>query len=182
VTIRFHATLPNIDVYGWNVYADFRIRINRAVFDDHALLKKTDPTLGWFVRNEWYRNTYYAVAQANTADWLPSLGCSAASSNCIRFNDSATYNMRALLVLAGRRLPTQATRPSSDRLAYVEDQNGDGGTLYVQVPARMSNVATSSPFNAPWNDRIVLVDWDSASPPNAAQVVSLTPLRVVTMP
>ena len=182
VTIRFHATLPNIDVYGWNVYADFRIRVNRAVFDDHALLKKTDPTLGWFVRNEWYRNTYYAVAQANTADWLPSLGCSAASSNCIRFNDSATYNMRALLVLAGRRLPTQATRPSSDRLAYVEDQNGDGGTLYVQVPARMSNVATSSPFNAPWNDRIVLVDWDSASPPNAAQVVSLTPLRVVTMP
>jgi hypothetical protein len=182
VTIRFHATLPNIDVYGWNVYADFRIRINRAVFDDHALLKKTDPTLGWFVRNEWYRNTYYAVAQANTADWLPSLGCSAASSNCIRFNDSATYNMRALLVLAGRRLPTQAARPSSDRLAYVEGQNGDGGTLYVQVPARMSNVATSSPFNAPWNDRIILVDWDSASPPNAGQVVSLTPLRVVTLP
>jgi hypothetical protein len=182
VTIRFRATLPNIDAYGWGTVADFRIRINRAVFDDHALLKKTDPTLGWFVRNEWYRNTYYAVAQANTADALPSLGCSAASSNCVRFNDSGTYNIRALLVLAGRWLPTQATRPSSDRLAYVEYQNGDTGTLYEQRPVRMSNVATSSPFYAPWNDRIILVDWDSASPPNAAQVVSLTPLRVVTLP
>lgn len=181
-TIRFRATLPNIDVNGWFTYADFRIRINRAVFDDHALLKKTDPTLGWFVRNEWYRNTYYAVAQANTADWLPSLGCSAASSNCVRFNDSGTYNIRALLVLAGRRLPTQAARPSSDRLAYVEYQNGDAGTLYEQRRVRMSNVATSSPFYAPWNDRGILVDWDSASPPNAAQVVSLTPLRVVTLP
>lgn len=182
VTIRFHATLPNIDANGWDTYADFRIRINRAVFDDHALLKKDDATLGWFVRNEWYRNTYYAVAQANTADGLPSLGCSAASSNCVRFNDSGTYNIRALLVLAGRRLPTQATRPSSDRLAYVEYQNGDTGTLYEQRPVRMSNVATSSPFYAPWNDRIILVDWDTASPPTAAQVVGLTPLRVVSLP
>jgi len=182
VTIRFQTILPNIDAYGWDTIADFRIRINRAVFDDHALLKKNDATLGWFVRNEWYRNTYYAVAQANTADGLPSLGCSAASSNCVRFNDSGNYNIRALLVLAGRRLPTQATRPSSDRLAYVEAQNGDGGTLYEQRPVRMSNVATTSPFYAPWNDRIILVDWDSASPPNAAQVVGLTPLRVVSLP
>ena len=128
------------------------------------------------------RNTYYAVAQANTADPLPSLGCSAASSNCVRFHDSGNYNIRALLVLAGRRLPTQAARPSSDRLAYVENQNGDGGTLYEQRLVRMSNVATTSPFYAPWNDRVILVDWDPASPPNASQVVSLTPLRVVTLP
>jgi len=181
-TFRIRATLPNIDTYGWGTIADFRIRINRTVFDDHALLKKTDATLGWFVRNEWYRNTYYAAAQANTADALASLGCSAASSNCVRFNDSGTYNIRALLVLAGRRLPTQAARPSSDPLAYVENQNGDGGTLYEQRPVRMSNVAISSPFYAPWNDRIILVDWDPASPPNAAQVVGLAPLRVVSLP
>jgi len=181
-TIRFRATLPNIDANGWVTLADFRIRINRAVFDDHALLKKTDPTLGWFVRNEWYRNTYYAAAQANTADGLPSLGCSAASSNCVRLNDAATYNIRALLVLAGRTLPTQSARPSNDRLDYVEYQNGDAGTLYEQRPMRMSRLAVSTPFYAPWNDRIVLVDWDAASPPNAAQVVSLTPLRVVALP
>jgi hypothetical protein len=181
-TIRFRGTLPNIDAYGWVTLADFRIRINLAVFEDHTLLDKSDATLGWFVRNEWYRNTYYAVAQANTADGLPSLGCSAASFNCLRLNDAGTYNIRALQVLAGRRLPTQATRPSSDRLAYVEYQNGDAGTLYEQRRVRMSNVATSSPFYAPWNDRVILVDWDPASPPNAGQVVSLTPLRVVTLP
>lgn len=182
VSIRFRATMPNIDANGWGSYADFRMRINRAAIADHALLSKSDATLGWFVRNEWYRNTYYAVAQPNTADWLPSLGCSAASSNCLRFNDSATYNIRALLVLAGGQLPTQSVHPSSNVLDYVEYQNGDGGTLFEQRPMRMSKTAVSSPYYAPWNDRIILVDWDSASPPNASQVVSMTPLRVVSLP
>jgi len=46
----------------------------------------------------------------------------------------------------------------------------------------MSKVAITSPFQAPWNDRVILVDWDPASPLNASQIVSLTPLRVVTLP
>jgi hypothetical protein len=185
VTIRFRGTLPNIDANGWGTVADFRIRINRAVLTDHTLLSKTHPTLGWFVRNEWYRNTYYAVAQANTGDWLPSLGCTAASGNCIRYIDAGTYNIRALLVLAGRTLPTQTRQTSTqrdDRLNYVETQNGDIGTRYEQRLARMSKTAVTSPFEAPWNDRVILVDWDPASPPNASQVVSLTPLRVVVLP
>ena len=184
-TFRIRATLPNIDANGWNTYADFRIRINRTVFDDHALLKKTDATLGWFVRNEWYRNTYYAVAKANTADWLPSMGCSAASGNCIRYIDNSTNNIRALLVLAGRSLPTQSRQTSTqrnNRLNYVEPENGDGYQTYEQRIARMSKVAITSPFQAPWNDRVILVDWDPASPLNASQIVSLTPLRVVTLP
>lgn len=181
-TIRFRATLPNIDANGWGAVADFRIRINRAVITDHALLNKNDATLGWFVRNEWYRNTYYAVAQPHTADGLPSIGCSAASGDCLRFNDSGTYNIRALLVLAGRTLPTQSARPSSNVLDYVEYQNGDDGTFYEQRLVRMSKTAVSTPFYAPWNDRIVLVDWDPASPPNASQVASMTPLRVVSLP
>jgi hypothetical protein len=190
VTIRFQATMPNIDANGWGTVADFSISINRAVFDDHALLKTTDATLGWFVRNEWYRNTYYAVPQANTADWLPSLGCSAASNNCLLFNDRNVYNIRALLVLAGRSLPTRPSRPSNNLLAYVEDQNGDGGIRYEQHRPKISNIAstTANPvppgdFILPWNDRVILVDWDAASPPNAQQVVSLTPIvRVVSQP
>jgi hypothetical protein len=182
VTIRFRATLPNIDANGWGVIADFRMHLNRAMFTDHALLNRNDATTGWFVRNEWYRNIYYAVAQANTADWLPSLGCSAASSNCIRFNDHTTQNIRALLVLAGRRLPTQGVRPSNNPLDYVEPENGDGFITYEQRISRMSKVAITSPFQAPWNDRVILVDWDPASPPNALQVVSMTPLRVVSLP
>lgn len=181
-TIRFRATLPNIDTMGWGSWAEFRFRINRAVFTDHALLDKSDATLGWFVRNEWYRNTYYAVAQANTAQALPSLGCSAASGNCIRLNDSSAYNIRALLVLAGRRLPTQGVRPSGTVLDYVENQNGDNGTLYEQRIVRMNRTAVTTPYYAPWNDRVILVDWDPASPPNASQVLSLSPLRVARLP
>ena len=47
---------------------------------------------------------------------------------------------------------------------------------------RTGNTAVTSPFKAPWNDRVILVDWDAASPPNASQVLSLSPLRVVTLP
>jgi hypothetical protein len=185
VTIRFWATLPNIDVMGWFTYADFRIRIDRAVIGDHCLLSTTTscpgPSTTWFARNEWYRSIYYAVAQDNTANVLPSIGgCS--STNCLRVNDPATRNIRALLVLAGRSLSNPAGRPNGTLTDYVENQNADLGTLYEQRVARVSKVAISTPFYAPWNDRVILVNWDPASPPNAAQVVSLTPLRVVTLP
>ncbi len=193
VTIRFRATLPNIDVNGWGTYADFRMRINRTVFDDHAVVNKTDPTLGWFARNEWYRNVYYATALYHTADALPSLGCSTNSgaspsnSRCIRFNETGTYNIRALLVLAGLSLPTQPARPSSNPLAYFEVQNADNGTLYEQRTPRMSRVAITSPYWAPWNDRVVLVDWSGSlslgqqiHPPHP--VASTDPLRTQLLP
>ena len=185
VSILFRGTLPNIDVMGWGDDADFRMRLNRAVFGDQALLSKTHATLGWFVRNEWYRNTYYAVAQANTADSLASLGCTDVSGNCIRYIDTGNYNIRALLVLAGRTLPTQSRQTGTQRndpLNYVEGANGDAGTHYEQRIARMSKTTVTTPFQAPWNDRVMLVDWDPASPPSASQVVSLTPLRVVVLP
>jgi hypothetical protein len=185
VTFRFRALMPNIDTMGWGQVADFRMRLNRGVFTDHALLDRNNATTGWFVRNEWYRNTYFAVAPLNTADSLPSIGCSAASGNCLYFNDSGTSNIRALLVLAGRRLPTQGARPSGNELDYVEGSNGDNGTRYEQRIARTSNTPLTSPFYAPWNDRVILVDWDPASPPNASQaVVSTLPpaVRVVSLP
>jgi len=166
VTLRFWATMPNIDTQGWGTYADFRIRLERAVISDHALLDTSNATLGWFVRNEWYRNLYYAAAQASTADGLPSTaGCD--STNCLRANDSSLRNIRALLVLGGRRLDTQ-TRPSANRLDYVEAENGNSDTFFQQRLRRVSKVdmsPTSTPaysFYAPWNDRYVLVDWISA--------------------
>ena len=181
VTFRIRATLPNIDVNGWDTYADFRIRISRALFDDHALLKNTDPTLGWFVRNQWYRYTYYAVAQANTADWLASLGCT--SANCLRINDAGTRNIRALLIYAGGPVGAQS-RPSNNPANYVEYQNADLGTLYEQRLLRRMTIAANP--NTPWNDRVFLVDWDSSNPPvpnpSGPQVVSLTPVRVFALP
>lgn len=181
VTIRVRARLPVINVMSWDTWAEYRVTLDKAVISDHALLDPaTSNPLGWFVRNEWYRVNYYAVAQANTASALAAFGCD--STSCLRINDPATRNIRALLVLAGRSLSNPAGRPNGTLLDYVENQNGDLGTLYEQRPRRMSNVAITSPFFAPWNDRIILVDWDPASPPNASQAVSLTPLRVASLP
>jgi hypothetical protein len=101
------------------------------------------------------------VAQNNTAAVLPSVGgCD--SSNCLRFNDPATRNIRMLLALAGRRLDTQ-TRPSASLSDYLEFQNADSGTLYEQRPMRMSKLALPA-LNAPMNDRLVLVDWITPAP------------------
>jgi hypothetical protein len=166
VSIRFWATLPNIDVMGWATQADFRIRIDRAVIADHCLLSTTATTCGgadtsWFARNQWQRNFYYAVAQNNTAAVLPSVGgCD--SGNCLRFNDSGTRNIRMLLILAGRRLDTQ-TRPSATLSDYLEFQNADLGTLYEQRPVRASKTLDPT-LNAPWNDRIILADWIAPNP------------------
>ncbi|HJY76569.1 MAG TPA: hypothetical protein VKE95_08050, partial [Burkholderiales bacterium] len=40
------------------------------MFADDPLLDPSDPTTGWFVRNEWYRLVWYAAAPKNTVDNL----------------------------------------------------------------------------------------------------------------
>ena len=133
------------------------ISVPIGVLADHPLLDANDATTGWFVRNEWHKYVYYAVADQSTPLALPAHGCD--SSNCLRFNDGWYYNIRSLLVLSGSILPGQ-TRPSASALDYVEFQNGDLGTLYEQRPVRGRGMAPNA--NAPWNDRVVLVDWNSA--------------------
>jgi type II secretory pathway pseudopilin PulG len=119
----------------------------------------TDFDIGWFARNEWYRNVYYAVADQNIPDTLPSVtGCD--STNCLRFNDDTVRNTRVLLVIAGRKLDTQ-TRPSSNFADYIEYQNADSGTYYEQHRMRAGKVVSG---NSPWNDRLVIVDWISPGP------------------
>lgn len=147
-------------ISGFNLM--FRFTANLGVIADHALLDPADPTTGWFVRNEWYRLVYYAAAQQSTADGLPAYGCDA--TNCLRVNDPATRNIRALLVLAGQSLNNPAGRPNAVLADYLEYQNLDLGTLYEKRPARMSKFAIPA-LNAPFNDRLVLVDW---IPPNPA--------------
>jgi type II secretory pathway pseudopilin PulG len=165
VTVTLSATLPNIDVMGWGSDGQFRLRIDRAVIADHCLLSTTTGTscagsdTSWFARNEWYRNVYYAVADQNIPDTLPSVtGCD--STNCLRFNDDTVRNTRVLLVIAGRKLDTQ-TRPSSNFADYIEYQNADSGTYYEQHRMRAGKVVSG---NSPWNDRLVVVDWISPAP------------------
>jgi hypothetical protein len=180
VTITFSGTLPNIDVQGWNTYANYRIRLERSVIGDHALLDATTVgagATGWFVRNQWYRVAYYAAAAANTAAALSSFGCT--SSDCLLFNDPSARNIRALLVLAGQSLGNPAGRPNGNLADYLEYQNVDLDTLYEQRPMRRTTLAANP--NAPWNDRVILVGWNSP-PIVPAQAVTLSPLRLTTLP
>ena len=193
VTIRLRATLPNIDSKGWDVWAEFRVSLERAVIGDHFLLNPATTGPGaatsWFVRNEWYRTLYYAAAQQNTAGALASFGCN--NTNCLRFNEGlgcgggANWcNIRALLVLGGASLSNPAGRPNGNLADYFEYTNADGGTFYEQHPMRRAtNVANA---NGPWNDRVILVDWPASLPPlltgTHPQVVSVSPLRVYVLP
>lgn len=176
VTLRVSATMPNIDTMGWVTQGEFRFRLERAIIDDHPLVKSTDSTYGWFVRNQWQHDLYYAVAQQNTAGSLSSFGCD--STNCLRYIENSNYNIRALLILAGQSLSNPVARPNGTLSDYLENQNADLGTLYEQRIARRAG-GVSNP-NAPWNDRVILVDWASAL--GTFQVSSTSPLRVYVLP
>ena len=200
VTVKFRARLPNIDAKGWVTWAQYRISLDRAVIGDHFLLDPATSGPGaatsWFVRNAWYRTTYYATVRRNTAVALATLGCTDSSDTsvgCMRFNDSSTRNIRALLVLAGRSMSNPAGRPNNDLRDYVEWQNCDHDpnpsnvldpcipkTLFEQRPMRSTRVAISA-LNAPFNDRVVLVDWNG-SLIVPAQAVTTSPLRLAVRP
>jgi len=152
LTVTYWADLPTISTAGWGTYAEYRIRIERLVVRDHALLDPNDAVTGWFVRNEWFRLLYYAAAASTTADGaLPSPACTTGSS-CLRLmrwpGTAQAWDKRALLILAGRALGNQ-TRPSTSPANYVELQNNDGGTLYEQRP-----VSRASQFT----DRVIVLD------------------------
>jgi hypothetical protein len=148
VTLTFGATLPNIDAMGWGSSAQFRIRIDRAVIADHALLDPAAPGTGWFVRNEWYRLVYYAIAPEHAASGPAPRGCSA----CLRLaqlglaHPAAGGPPRALLILAGRSLSGDA-RPNGALPDFVEGANADLDLAFEQRSV-----------NAGFNDRVVVLD------------------------
>ena len=160
-----------------------------AMFADHPLLDSSDPTTGWFVRNEWYRLVWYGVAPMNTVDNLTGsppvpVGCAnnpPTTTNCLRIN--GTRNIRALLVLAGRSLSNPAGRPNNNLMDYLEHANCNRtfvfpsfvctpGPSFEQRGMRTDKVVScpacappnNTPFYAPFNDRIVLVDWVAPTP------------------
>lgn len=150
LTIRFWGDLPNIASMSWGTYANFRIRIERLVVSDHALLDPNDATYGWFVRNEWFRLLYYTAAQTHTAASLPGTPACTSNGNCLRLttwpSTTPAWDKRALLLLAGRSL-TGASRPNATLSDFVEAGNGDGGTMFEQRAV-----------NPAFNDRVVVLD------------------------
>jgi len=132
----------------WDNWAQFKIRLERQIIGDHALLDATDATTGWFVRNEWYRLLYYAVAQGETAASVASLPCTP-GTNCLTVMSAGVQenNKRALVLLAGRSLPNQA-RPSTALANFLEStENTNLDTLFEQPR-----------IDASVNDRAIVID------------------------
>ena len=143
VTLTFGAMLPNIDAMGWGSRAQFRIRVERAVIGDHPLLDPAAPDTGWFVRNEWYRLLYYALAPAHAASAPPPRAC----DTCLQVANLAPADKpRAILILAGRSLSGDP-RPNGSLADFVEGANAGLDLRFEQRPV-----------NAAFNDRLVVLD------------------------
>ena len=140
VTLTFGATLPDLAAMGWGTSAQFRVRIDRAVIADHALLDPAAAATGWFVRNEWYRLLYYAIAPGHAASDPAPRSC----SGCLEVSNVGPS--RAILILAGRSL-AGAARPNGALADFVEGSNADRDLAFE-----------SRAVNAGFNDRVVVLD------------------------
>jgi len=81
------------------------------------------PSIAWFLSNQWYRQTYYAVSDG----YVPGGGASCVTSGtplCLTVNNlpSPTNNKQAVLVLAGRAL-NGSTHPTALIADYLEGAN-----------------------------------------------------------
>ena len=137
-TVTFGAMLPNTSATGW-----FRLRIERAALADHPLLDPAHPATGWFVRNQWHRLVYYAIAPAHAASGTHPRTCLV----CLEIkNMEPARQQRAILILAGRSL-TGAPRPNGELADFLEGANADASAGFESRAA-----------SAGFNDRIVVVD------------------------
>jgi hypothetical protein len=152
-SFRFNVAGVVPDVGGLGQYY---LRSYRPAFVTHALLNPNDAVTGWFVRNEWYRLAYYAVAPGQTA---ASSSCSASSTNCLSLLRAGVQedNKRALLLLAGRRLANQ-TRPSSALANYLDTPENNDPTGYPSPATATPYLFEQPRISAGVNDRVIVVD------------------------
>jgi len=110
----------------------------------------TNPNGAWFIANQWYRQTYYAVSDG----WVPS-GVGAcnpppgAAPLCLTVNNLSApiNNKRAILVFAGRALDGH-THPTGNPADYLEGENSTPADLIFEHRSGPSPTI---------NDRVVVV-------------------------
>jgi hypothetical protein len=130
----------------------FRITANIAMLADHPVLKPNNATTGWFVRNEWYRLVYYAIAPDHAPSGAAPRICTDAGLTCLQVANVATANKRSILILAGRSL-TGVARPNGTLTDFVEGLNSD-------LPSNL--IFEQRTVSKSFNDRVVVLD---APPP-----------------
>jgi hypothetical protein len=154
-TVTYQGRLQN---GGMGSGTDGQITIIIALPDYLKFTDGTNATYGWFVANEWYRQTYYAVAQG----FLPGGvgGCSPpvpSAPSCLsvanlRASYATSNDKRVILVLAGRSLNGARPPASSSPAAYFENANLTAATnsATFAFENRLGNPTSI-------NDRVVVV-------------------------
>jgi hypothetical protein len=129
------ASLPTVSTWGY-----YYIEQSRPALSDHPILSATAANTGWFVRNEWYRLLYYAIAAGHAPGG--SLSCSDSGTiTCLQVSNLADpAKQQAVLALAGRALsPLTQTRPSPNLQNYLDStENLNGDSIFVQSTVNRS--------------------------------------------
>jgi hypothetical protein len=122
----------------------------------NPITSSADPKSGWFVANQWYRQTYFAVSPGYVPGGGNSCGTPPPALPCLTVNklppSYATSNdKRAILVFAGRALKG-TSRPSGTPADYFENANLSAalGTIPYVYEHRAGGPTSI-------NDRVVVV-------------------------
>ena len=152
VTIAAVATFPAVPLASYALEVTAEI----SAFADHPLLDaSTASSTGWFVRNQWYRLTYYAIAPPHAASATAPRACTAIPLTCLDVaNVAPAGTQRAILILAGRALAGQA-RPSANVTDFLEFGNAASPAGFERQPV---STAIAPALKKPFNDRVVVVD------------------------
>ena len=112
----------------------------------------TNPNIAWFLSNQWYRQTYYAMSLGYAPGGAGDCSQPPATPPpplCLTVNNlpSPTNNKQAILVFSGRAL-NGSIRPSANLADYLEGENSTPGDLIFEHRAGTPTAI---------NDRVVVV-------------------------
>lgn len=123
-----------------------RIELRDVVVDPSV--DPVDPAYAWFTRNRWHQVMYYAVspgyAPGGGDDCTPLPG----TPSCLTVNGSGSgSNKRAMIIMAGKTLPSQTIRPTGNLADYLEGQNATPADFIYENRSR----------SATFNDQVIVV-------------------------
>jgi hypothetical protein len=115
-----------------------------------------NPSGSWFIANQWYRQTYYAVSAGYVPGGDQTTCQGSTKSSCLTVNNTPapTDNKQVILVLAGRPL-NGTSRPSGLVANYFENANLTAASAANGSPPFIYENRAGAPTTI--NDRVVVV-------------------------
>lgn len=111
-----------------------------------------NPSGAWFIANQWYTQTYYAVSAGYISGGDPTTCNSPTKTSCLTVNNipAPSDDKRVILVLAGRAL-TGVQRPTGSPADYFEGVN----LTAVNTSSLIFETRVGAPTTK--NDRVVII-------------------------